>query len=111
MSVMLTQNHFQKNWKKILNQQLLGSKKELNANKCNLIVSERKYEHVCFKLGKNKIQESNNVKLLAVKTDNELKFDEHIFNVCLKSNRKLSVLIRLSRFPSLEKLRTFKYCP
>ena len=49
-----------------------------------------------------------------------MKFDEHISNICLKANRKLSALSRLSRFISLEKRHTlfkafiesqFKYCP
>ena len=75
---------------------------------------------MCGKLRKDKIWESNNVKLLGVKKDNELTFDEHISNICLKANRKLRALARLSRFLSLEKRRTlfkaviesqFKYCP
>ena len=55
------------------------------------------------KLGKNKIRESNNVRPLDVKIDNKLNFDEHFSNICLKANRKLSALTRLSRFLSLEK--------
>ena len=75
---------------------------------------------MCGKLRKDKIWESNNVKLLGVKKDKELTFDEHISNICLKANRKLRALARLSRFLSLEKRRTlfkaviesqFKYCP
>ena len=75
---------------------------------------------MCGKLRKDKIWESNNVKLLGVKKDNELTFDEHISNICLKANRKLRALARLSRFLSLEKRRTlfkaviesqFKYSP
>ena len=75
---------------------------------------------MCGKLRKDKIWESNNVKLLGVKKDKELTFDEHISNICLKANRKLRALARLSRFLSLEKRLTlfkaviesqFKYCP
>ena len=75
---------------------------------------------MCGKLRKDKIWESNNVKLLGVKKDKELTFDEHISNICLKANRKLRALARLSRFLSLEKRRTlfkaviesqFKYSP
>ena len=93
---------------------------KLNTDKCNFIASGTKYGHVCGKLRKDKIWENNNVKLLGVKKDNELTFDEHISNICLKANRKLRALARLSRFLSLEKRRTlfkaviesqFNYCP
>ena len=85
-----------------------------------MIVSGTKFENVWVKLGKDKLWESNNVKLLGVKIDNKSKFDEHISNICLKANRKLSALTRLSRFLSLEKQHTlfkafielqFKYRP
>ena len=46
---------------------------------------------------------TQNVKLLGVNIDNELEFDEHISNICLKANGKLSTFTRLSRFLSLEK--------
>ena len=39
-----------------------------------------------------------------MKIDNEFNFDKQISNICLKANRKLSALIRLSRL--LEKRRT-----
>ena len=75
---------------------------KLNTDERYLIVCGKKYEHVWVKLGKDKIWESNNVKLLGAKIDNELKFDEHISNICLKANRKLSALARLSRTLSLK---------
>ena len=59
---------------------------KLNTDKCHLIISGTKYEHVWVKLGKDKIWKSNNLKLLGVKMNNELKFDEHIFNICLQAN-------------------------
>ena len=72
------------------------------------------------KLGKDKIWESSNVKLLGAKIGNEFKFDEHICNIWLKANQKFSALTWLSRFLTLEKRHTsfkafiesqFKYCP
>ena len=57
-----------------------------------MTVSGTKYEHLWVKLGKDKIWESNNVKLLDVTRDNEFKFAEHISNICLKANSKLSAL-------------------
>ena len=50
------------------------------------------FEHLWTKIGNNRIWENRTVKLLGITIDNELKFDEHLSNVCLKANRKLSNL-------------------
>ena len=59
-------------------------------------------------------------KLLGVTIDNELKFDKYVAEICAKANRKLNLLLRLSKFLCLDKQRTlfksfieaqFKYCP
>ena len=60
-----------KNKKKTLNE-------AKNTNKCCLIVSGTKHEHVWIKLGTDIIRESNSGELLGVKMDRELKFDEYI---------------------------------
>ena len=60
-----------------------------NTGKCCSIISGTKYEYVWIKLGKNKIWESNSVKLLGAKIDKELKFGEHFSNICLKANKTL----------------------
>ena len=39
--------------------------------------------------------EENKVKLLGKTRDNDLIFDSHILNVCLKANKKWSVLFKL----------------
>ena len=41
------------------------------------------------------VWEDNKFKLLGILTDNELKFDSHILNICYKAYKKLSVLCRL----------------
>ena len=64
---------------------------KLNTGKCYFIVFGTKYEHLWVKIGIDKIWESNNVELLDVNIDNELKFDEHISNICLKANQKLTL--------------------
>ena len=71
---------------------------KLNTDKCHLLVSGYKHECVFAKIGNHKIFESNNVKLLGITIDNELRFDKHVSNLCLKANRKLSALGRLARF-------------
>ena len=66
---------------------------KMNSGKCHLIVSGNKYEQMWAKIGNDKIWESRTVKLLGITIDNELKFDEHIDNIWMKAQRKLSVLL------------------
>ena len=79
-----------------------------------------KHEQIWAKIGEHKIWEENKVKLLGVTMDSKLRFDEHVTNLCNKTNRKLTALIRLVKFLSFEKKRIlvkafvesqFKYCP
>ena len=51
-----------------------------------------KFEHLWAKIGDNRIWENRTVKLLGITVDNELKFDEHLSNACMNSNRKFNVL-------------------
>ena len=44
------------------------------------------------------VLESNDVELLGVTIDNNLRFDKHASNICLKANGKLSVLTRVAKF-------------
>ena len=62
----------------------------------------------------------NQVKLLGIAIDNELKFDDHITKICCKGNNKLSALSRLARYLSVKQKKLpymlfieaqFKYCP
>ena len=49
------------------------------------------------KLDRDIVWESNDVKLLVITSDNNLKFDKHVSNICSKTNRKLSVLTILAK--------------
>ena len=93
---------------------------KLNTDKCHLLVSGRKYEHTWIKLNESKLWEEQNLKLLGIKIDNQLKFDKHIQDICMKAGRKLSALTRLVYYLSFEKKRLllkafvesqFSYCP
>ena len=62
---------------------------------------------------------SSHEKLLGVTIDSELKFENHITEICLKVSKKINALCRISSFMSLEKRRTlmkafiesqFNYC-
>ena len=89
----------------------------MNSDKCHLFISGHKFEHLWAKTGDDKICKTGTVKLLGVTIDNELKFDEHLNNVCLKANRKLSALMRMKKFLDFNIVFKglsdfqFKYCP
>ena len=62
---------------------------KIDSDKFHLFISGNKFEHLWTKIGNNRIWENRTVKLLGITIGNELKFDEHLSNVCLKANRKL----------------------
>ena len=64
---------------------------KLNANKFHLLISGNKNECMRAKLDQDTVWESNQVKFLRVEIDNNLRFDKHVSNICLKANRKLSL--------------------
>ena len=70
---------------------------KMNSDKCHLFISGNKFEHLWTKIGNNRIWENRTVKLIDINTDNELKFDVHLSNVCLKANRKLFALMRIRK--------------
>ena len=93
---------------------------KLNTDKCHLLVSGHKFEEIWMKVGKDQIWEEKKVRLLGITIDNELKFDQHITEICLKANKKLSILSRMSKFLSFDQRHIiykafvesqFKYCP
>ena len=93
---------------------------KLNEDKCHLLISGHKYEHVWAKIGNSKIWESQHEKLLGVTIDKEIKFNNHISDICKKANRKLTALGRLSRYLPFAQRRLlmksfiesqFAYCP
>ena len=93
---------------------------KLNTDRCRLIVSGYKHEQVWANIAKYLIWESNNVKLLGVTIDRDLKFDKHVLKLCSKANQKLSALSRMAKLFFFNKRRKlfkaivesqFKYCP
>ena len=92
----------------------------MNSDKCHLFISGNRFENLWTKIGNDKIWETRIAKILGITIDNKLKFDEHLHNVCLKANRKLSVLTRIRKFLDFNKTRVlfkgffesqFKYFP
>lgn len=93
---------------------------KLNSDKCHLLISGFKYQTHWAMAGTSKIWESSNEKLLGITIDRDLKFNQHISNICKKAGRKLTALGRLSKLISLEKRKSlfnafitsqFAYCP
>ena len=76
---------------------------KMNSDECHFFISGNKFEHLWIKIGNNRIWENRTVKLLGITIDNELKFDEHLSNVCLEANRKLSALMRIRKYLVLRK--------
>ena len=89
---------------------------KLNTDKCHLFVAGDKFEHAWVTVGPDKIRQDHSIKLLGVSTESELKFDKHVLNTIKKANSKLSALLRITKFMTFQKKRTFvksqfKYCP
>ena len=78
---------------------------KMNSDKCELFISESKFEHLWTKIGNNRICENRTVKLVDIAIDNELKFDEHLSNVCLKANRKLPAITRIRKYLYFKNIR------
>ena len=93
---------------------------KLNTDKCHRLISGNKNEYMWAKLDEDMVWESNDVELFGVSIDNNLRFDKHVSNICLKTNGKLSALTRVVKFVPFKKRRIlfkafiesqFKYCP
>ena len=78
---------------------------KLNIDKSHLIVSRYKHE-VQANIGKYLIWECNDVKLLGITIDRDLKFDKHVLKLCSKANQKLSALSKMAKSLSFNKRRT-----
>ena len=71
------------------------------AEKCHLIMNTN--EPVDFQVGSSLIVRSDCEKMLEIKTDYKLNFDEHVKTLCSKADNKLSTLARATPYMSVEK--------
>ena len=87
---------------------------KLYTDKCLLLIPGNKNEYMWAKLDQDIAWESNDVEILEAAIDNNLRFDKHVSNICLKANRKLSALTRVAKFVPFKKKTLlesqFKYC-
>ena len=98
---------------------------KLNAEKCEFLITgflipNNCFEHLWLNIEETQVWEKNQVKLLGITIDNELKFDDYITKICCKDNSKLSTLSQLTRYLPMEHKKLlymlfieaqFKYCP
>ena len=95
-----------------------------NQGKCHLLVADinhRYYSSNSYIYLENAFLESKeSVKLLGVKVDQNLNFEEHIASLLKEGNSKLHALMRIKKYLSKDKLRLimktffesqFNYCP
>ena len=89
-----------------------------NPDKCHLLISTN--NTVKMKIGHFDIANSRNEKLLGVKFDSKLTFDDHISELCKKTSRKIHALSRVTPYMNISKRRIlmnaffksqFSYCP
>ena len=78
---------------------------KINSGKCHLFVSDKKHLQMWAKIGDDKIWESKTIMLFGITIENELKFDEHISNVCMKAQRKHKMLRRIRKYLTFDKLQ------
>ena len=91
---------------------------KINADKCNLLVSTN--NTVKIKIGNFDITYNKIEKLLGVKFDHKLCFDDHISELCMKASRKIHALSKVASYINISKRRIlmnaffksqFSYCP
>ena len=72
-----------------------------NEDKCHLLPSTD--ETVQVNIGTARIINSKCEKLLGIKIDCKLSFDDHIGNICKKTGTKLNAFTRVAQYMNVEK--------
>ena len=89
-----------------------------NADKCHLLVTTK--SAVSANIGEFVINNSNEEKLLGIKIDTKLSFENHVSSLCKKASQKLHALARIVNYMDLSKRKSlmkafvtsqFNYCP
>ena len=75
-----------------------------NADKCHLLVTRD--TDVTAKIGELDIKNSREEKLLGVKTDSKLSFENHVSFLCKKASQKLHALARVINFVDVAKRKS-----
>ena len=101
----------------LINQWFEDNAMQLNGDKCKLMMISTKPNNVEKCSVK---EEEDKVKLLGVTIDNQLKFDDHIKNMCKEAGKKINALARIAPYLNEDKrkflmktfvLTFFNHCP
>ena len=89
-----------------------------NISKCHLLVNKK--NKVTIRIGGMEIKNSEYEKLLGIKVDTKLNFNEHLNDIISKASRKVNALSRVMPYMNLSKKKKlvssffnsqFNYCP
>ena len=92
---------------------------EAKPGKYHLLINYTK-ESLQIKIGNETVSNSKYEKLLGIKIDHELNFNEHVSSLCKKTTQKLTALSRIASCMSFGQRRLilnsfiashFSYCP
>lgn len=70
-----------------------------------MILGDRQRTSFALNINVKKINSFSEVELLGIVTDNQLKFNIHIANICRKASFKLHSLRRIHKFLTVEKAK------
>ena len=94
------------------------NKMKANISKCHVLVNKK--DEVVINLGETEIKNSEYEKLLGIKVDTKLNFNEHLNAIITKASREVNALSRVEPYLSLSKKKIlmnsffksqFSYCP
>ena len=80
-----------------------GNQMKANISKCHLLVNKK--DEVVINLGETEIKNSEYEKLLGIKVDTKLNFNEHLNDIISKASRKFNALSRDKLYMSLSKMK------
>ena len=72
-----------------------------SADKCHVLLTTS--NEVTVKINEVQIKNSHSEKLQGITTGNDLKFEDHINNICRKASAKISALSRIAPYMDLPK--------
>ena len=72
-----------------------------NEDKCHVLISTK--ENVCVNIGTTRITNSACEKLLGIKVDSSLNFEDHIGSICEKAGAKLNALTSIANHMPFQK--------
>ena len=112
-------NKLQNEIKKAL-QWLRNNTMAANPEKFQIMFLGTNKTNIDFDIGNIKLKSSSHVKLLGIKIDNKLKFNDHIEEICKSASGKIKALNRIRPYLDIETARklvsahvlsNFNYCP